>query len=94
MQTAQHIVGLYRNKYHRIQSLWNRCNNVLAGIVDGGSGQITPLISYDPDGIRLPNGMYIRYPALRRTQNGYEYINDPRTYRTFIKARVVGGDLP
>jgi len=87
---AQQIVSLYRNKYHRIQSFWNRCNQALNGLVAGESGEMCDLIGYDAEGIVLPNGLRVRYPALRRGANGFEYINDPRAYRKFIRDRVMG----
>lgn len=90
---AQKIVHLYRNKYHRIQAFWNRCNHMLGALATGETGEISDLIKYDPDGIILPNGMYIRYPALRRKDNGYEYINNPRTYRKIIRDRIQGAEL-
>jgi len=91
---AQKIVNLYRNKYSRIQALWNRCNHELGKMVAGAKGDLCDLVSYDAEGIILPNGLRIRYPALRGTANGYEYINDARVYRKFIAARVAGGELP
>jgi len=91
---AQKIVRLYRNKYHRIQAFWNRCNHALNGLVAGESGDMCDLIGYDAEGVVLPNGLRIRYPALRRTADGFGYINDPRTYRKFIKARVMGDETP
>ena len=91
---AQKIVNLYRNKYSRIQALWNRCNHELGKMVAGAKGDLCDLVSYDAEGIILPNGLRIRYPALRGTANGYEYINDARVFRNYIKARVAGGELP
>jgi DNA polymerase I-like protein with 3'-5' exonuclease and polymerase domains len=91
---AQQIVTLYRNKYHRIQAFWNRCNHALNGLAAGESGDMCDLVKYDAEGIVLPNGLRIRYPALRRSTNGFEYINDPRVYRKFIKERVMDGDAP
>ena len=91
---AQQIVRLYRNKYHRIQGFWNRCNHELNGMVAGASGELCDLVSYDSEGIILPNGMRIRYPALRRAANGFEYINDARVYRKFVRARVAGEETP
>jgi DNA polymerase len=91
---AQKIVALYRNKYHRIQSFWNRCNQELTGMVAGASGELCDIISYDSEGIVLPNGLRLRYPALRRVAHGFEYINDARAYRKFLEARVMGHDTP
>ena len=94
MSEAQKIVTLYRNKYHRIQSLWNRCNHSLRALEIGEPGEMCDLIPFDAEGIILPNGLRIRYPALRRSSDGFEYINDARVYRKFIKARVMGDDTP
>ena len=91
---AQQIVRLYRNKYHRIQGFWNRCNHELNGMVAGASGELCDLVSYDSEGFILPNGMRIRYPALRRAANGFEYINDARVYRKLVRARVAGEETP
>ena len=91
---AERIVRLYRQKNHKIVSLWNRCGHALTGMVAGGSGNITDLLPYDNDGILLPNGMRIRYHALRQTPDGFEYINDARTYRKLAQMRVMsGGDV-
>jgi DNA polymerase I-like protein with 3'-5' exonuclease and polymerase domains len=87
---AQHIVTLYRNKYHRIQGLWNRCNRVLDDMLMGLAGTLNDQIAYDVDGILLPNGMRLRYPALRRGDRGPEYINDARVYREYVRQRIVG----
>jgi len=91
---AQQIVSLYRNKYHRIQAFWNRCNNALNALVAGERGEMCDLIPFDAEGLILPNGLRLQYPALRRTANGFEYINDSRVYRKFIRARVVGEETP
>jgi DNA polymerase len=87
---AQKIVRLYRNKYHRIQAFWNRCGNELSTLVAGGQGHMCDLIPFDAEGLILPNGLRLRYPALRRGKDGFEYINDARAYRKFIEARVKG----
>jgi len=91
---AKTIVSLYRNKYNRIQAFWNRCNHELNGMVAGASGELCDLVSYDSEGIVLPNGLRLRYPALRGAAHGFEYINDARVYRKFIVARVSGDTTP
>ena len=87
---AQKVVRLYRNKYHHIQSFWNRCNHELNGLAAGGSGNMCDLIKYDNEGIILPNGLHLRYPALRSGAHGFEYINDARVYRKYRNAKVAG----
>jgi DNA polymerase len=89
---AQRIVRLYRQKNHKIVSLWNKCGHALTGMVNGSSGNITELLPYDSTGITLPNGLRIQYNALRQTPDGFEYIADARTYRKLAKSRVMSGE--
>jgi DNA polymerase len=94
---AERVVRMYRQKYHKIVSLWQLCGNALTSMVNGRSGVIADKLSYDNTGISLPNHLKIVYPALRHTGSGFEYINDARTYRKYLKDRVLGlpcDDLP
>ena len=78
---AQRIVGLYREHHNKIARMWNRMDRVLADLYVGKSGVICNCLSYDSNGIRLPNGMYIRYPQLEPLPDGsrgYRFINNPR----------------
>ncbi len=90
---AQRIVHLYRQKYWKIAQLWKLCDKVIADMADGRSGVLRELLPYDGSGIKLPNGLRITYPALRRGKSGYEYINDARMYRKALAKRM-GGDVP
>lgn len=93
LSEADRIVRLYRQKNFRITQLWNLCGNALNGIIAGGSGLITPLVPYDNEGIILPNKLRIRYPALRKTDNGFMYIADAREFRKAIEKRVMNGEV-
>lgn len=94
---AERIVRLYRTKYYKIVQLWQLCGNVLTLMVNGRAGVLADKLEFDNTGITLPNGLKITYPALRQNGSGFEYINDARTYRKFLKDRVLGNkcdDLP
>lgn len=91
LNEAERIVRLYRQKNHKIVALWQKCGSALGGILARQSGIIGKCVTYDEQGIRLPNGMYIRYPALRANANNYEYIADARQYRKATQARVLEG---
>ena len=74
------IVNLYRTENSRITGLWRECDNALKQMMDKasrggalGNGAVT----YSPEGIRLPNGLYIRYPNLRYNDEG-KMIYDSR----------------
>jgi DNA polymerase len=91
LSEAERIVRLYRQKNHRIVALWQKCGHALGGILARQTGTISKMLQYDEQGIRLPNGLYIRYPALRANGSNYEYIGDARTYRKAVIERVLVG---
>lgn len=90
---AERIVRLYRQKYWKIVQLWQTCNQILKDMAGNRSGTLKEVITYDSGGILLPNKLRITYPALRQTKDGFQYINDARTYRKAIRDRVSGGNL-
>jgi hypothetical protein len=90
LHEADRIVRLYRQKNFKITQLWNLCGQALNGICAGSTGNITPLLPYDSEGIILPNGLRIKYPALRQSESGLVYIADAREYRKVIQSRVKG----
>jgi len=91
---AERIVRLYRQKNWKIVQFWQKCGNALKDILYGGENELHPQVRYDKKGIRLPNGFYIQYPALRETASGFMYISDARTYQKAIKDRVLTGSPP
>lgn len=91
LDEAQRIVKLYREKNHKIAQLWNLCGNALRGMANGDNGEITPLLQYESNTIKLPNGLALRYPALCATSRGFEYINDARSYRRFMQSDAPDG---
>lgn len=96
MSEADRIVRLYRQKNHKIVSMWNRSGNVLNDMVCGNNGQLTASIGYTAEGIVLPNKLMIKYPALRRDADGYSYIGDARAFRRLTVQRLSGqatGDI-
>ena len=79
-EEAERIVRVYRQKNHKIVSLWRMCDHALKCILGGQSMEIGP-VTVDARGIWLPSGFYIQYPELRMTNSGMEYINDARQFR-------------
>jgi hypothetical protein len=92
IEEAERIVRLYRQKNHKIVALWQKCGSALGGILARQVGLIGKCVNYDEQGIKLPNGLYIRYPALRANASNYEYIGDARQYRKAVKDRVMTGE--
>jgi DNA polymerase I-like protein with 3'-5' exonuclease and polymerase domains len=91
---AERIVRLYRQKNWKIVQFWQKCGNALKDMLYGGGNELHPQVRYDKDGIVLPNGFRVQYPALRETANGFMYISDARTYQKALKDRVLTGSPP
>ena len=90
---AKRIVYLYRDRYPAIPTLWRTCDHILGDMEAGRSGVLSDLLPYDAGGITLPNGMILKYNALRSTSEGHAYISEARAFRKFI-ARIVTGGSP
>lgn len=92
---AKRIVYLYRNKNAMIPQLWNRCGSLLHSIVRGEKVVIVPHLPSmytTEEGIRLPNGMMIRYPHLAAYgADGFAYVSDQRAFRAIAAARIMDG---
>lgn len=86
---CQAIVDLYRDTNAEIPKLWRECDKALKHIMawpttdEGERGNNYYLgkpecVSVEPTGLRLPNGLYIRYPGLSI---------DPNTNKTTYNSR-------
>lgn len=94
---AQRIVGIYRNKNHRIAAFWNRCGSVLTDLISQREGQVLPMrgmLPYKDNSIILPNRLPIQYPLLQRSEagDGFFYVSDSRSFRKAAVAKLVGED--
>jgi len=96
---AERIVRIYRTKNFKIVQFWQKCGHALTAMMQGGSGNLHDVLTYDNTGITLPNKFRIQYPALRQATNGFEYINDARQHRNFLSGaeatwtRIYGGKV-
>jgi len=80
------IVSLYRNTYSMIRTLWKTCDKALLHIYKGekfvfGANGVLETCA---EGIKLPNGMIVRYPHLTMHKDqgalgvGFAYASDRR----------------
>ena len=86
-------IGAYRNTYAKIPELWNAGKKTIEAMVknqtaDFGNGVVQVM---GEQGILLPNGLYQRYPNLRKvqTEEGWQYVYDNRKGQT----KLYGGKL-
>ena len=73
LDACRHIIKAYRQTQHKIATWWNHLNTVLEKMTRQKSAQVDwqDLMELSPfTGIKLPNGLYLNYPELRRHANG------------------------
>jgi DNA polymerase len=91
---AQRIISTYRETYPWIPALWKAGNVAIASLSKGKTAKWgrESVIQIHSDGILMPNGLYQRYPNLRKVKDkdGKEqYIYDSRKGVT----KLYGGKL-
>ena len=97
-QESKHIIETYRKTYPKIALFWKSAGKALEAILNNqtmelGRGGILKIEG--KDGIRLPNGLYLRYPNLRSVQNSEdgrsEMVYDTKKGKAIIPNRIYGG---
>ena len=96
---AKRIIDIYRSTNNKIRDLWKDAQDMLRYLVSGQSVQFgrpgVLTVNADEGGIRLPSGLYIRYPNLKmeRTDTGTEYHYKVRKGRSYIYGgKCLAGD--
>ena len=88
---CQSIVQTYRRKNERIVEGWRICSRIIQDMATGRAGAHGPL-EWSREVVRLPNGMFLKYPRLRRSLN--EEGREEWVYtRKGEDARIYGGLL-
>jgi DNA polymerase len=90
---------VYRDTYPKIPALWRKAGDALDNIMQDQSSTFGRPGILDVDGstgIRLPNGLYIKYPELRKDvdEDGKaELVYKTRKGRALIDTRIYGGKV-
>lgn len=100
-EECQRIIDVYRDTYPEIPALWRAANKALKTMMDDKVDELgrSGILTVEGDtGIRLPNGLYIKYPNLRvqkaEEEDGYdETVYDTRKGRAIIPNRIYGGKV-
>lgn len=99
---AKHIIDTYRRTYPQIPLLWKEANTILGAIVGDQAtafGRDSILKVEGRAGIRLPNGLYLKYPGLQWTEledNGQlktQFVYQNRKGKVSIVTRIYGGKV-
>jgi DNA polymerase I-like protein with 3'-5' exonuclease and polymerase domains len=96
---CRYIIDTYRRTYPQIPKVWEQGNAALDALTRTMSAPLgrEGVINVDLFGIRLPNGMYIRYPELRKETNKttgrQEFLYDTKKGRATIPKNIWGGGV-
>jgi DNA polymerase len=95
---ARSIIDVYRRSYPRIPKLWREAGSALDAVIENKTvelGRSGVLVVEGEKGIKLPNGLYLRYPNLRKQSNEgkTEYVYDTKKGKTTIPNRIYGGKV-
>ena len=99
-EECMHIIRVYRETYPMIPRLWQQAGEALKAVLGDRTaplGREGVLVVEGAKGIRLPNGLYIKYPNLRwmeTQENGRpQFVYDSKKGRAVIPNRIYGGKV-
>jgi DNA polymerase len=96
---ASRIIKVYRETYDWIPTLWNKAGKALEAMIANQTttlGRDGILVVEGAKGIRLPNGLYVKYPNLRKMRNEQgkdEYVYDTKKGKAVVPNRIYGGKV-
>lgn len=92
---AEFIVRLYRDTFTGVRAFWKQCTKAVEGLMQGivdtplpMQGNVLVTTGLDPifnqPGIKLPNGLYIKYPGLNKNGDGeITYLDGAKIVKLF-----------
>jgi len=97
-EECERVVTVYRNTYPRIRKLWYSAAEALENLLKkkhGRLGRNNILNVVAGVGIELPNGLYMKYPNLRKRQeeDKVELVYDTRRGKAVVPNRIYGGKV-
>jgi DNA polymerase len=96
---CQRIIHVYRETYPAIPKFWKAAGKALEHIRDNQQstlGRDGILVVEGSKGIKLPNGLYIKYPNVRIIQKddgSAEMVYDTKRGKAIIPNRIYGGKV-
>lgn len=98
-EECERIIQVYRTAYPQITALWKQAGKALEAIIRDATsplGKEGVVLVEGRKGIRLPNGLYVKYPNLRKHVNDEgkeELVYDTKRGKQIIPNRIYGGKV-
>ena len=99
LEECERVIHVYRATYPNIPQLWKQAQSALPAIMNSKSVSLglEGVLAVDGSaGIRLPNGLYMQYPNLRKAKNDdgeMEFVYDMKKGRATIANKIYGGKV-
>lgn len=99
LEETQRIIDVYRKTYPQIAMFWKLAGKALEHIQfnqQSTLGRDGVLVVEGTKGIKLPNGLYVKYPNLRKLQKddgSTELVYDTKRGKAIIPNRIYGGKV-
>ena len=97
---CQRIIDVYRKTYPQIPKFWRRAQKILDSIIGNNADSFgrDDILNVDGKrGVLLPNGLYLKYPNLRRRMDeesgDVEYVYDTKKGKTTVPNHIYGGKV-
>ena len=93
--TVQRIIDIYRSKNDKIVDLWRDMDQIITAMVAGVTGTYGPF-DYGKNYIRLPNGLFLKYPGINGTvveRRGTAVVTDATYMTRQAMSKIYGGLL-
>jgi len=100
LEECERIIFIYRATYPMIPKLWQKASRALKAMMRNataplGCGEVLTVCG--TAGIKLPNGLSIKYPNLRRRKDketgDFELVYDTKKGQAAIPTRIYGGKV-
>ena len=97
---AEAVISIYRSANPKIKAIWEDAQVAVRAMAEGKTcslGKEGVLEVHGLKGIKLPNGLFLKYPNLRKMvnkeKNQYEYVYDNKRGRAVVLTKLYGGKL-
>jgi DNA polymerase len=92
LEECRHIIRTYRQTYPQIVKLWSNADRALDALRSQRTCELgrEGVLQLDLFGIKLPNGMYLRYNNLRVDNDG-ELVYDTKQGKSVVPTKIYGG---
>jgi hypothetical protein len=96
---CENIIRIYRETYPKIPKLWREAQNAIVAMASDKTaplGKEGVLEVHGKKGVKLPNGMYLKYPNLRKVakeDGSSEFVYDQKQGKVTIPTKIYGGKL-